>query len=112
MAESKHFETTLGREDDDEENVEVVQYVGQDLGRLVLIQRHGQHIQSDEQHDDHVKLFIGDDLKDDRLWTPLLMSHESRFCLSKNNIESGLVRTWGLGMALRGFFDPIFFMAL
>jgi hypothetical protein len=41
MAQRKHFETALGCEDDDEKHVEVIENVGQDLVRLVLVQRHG-----------------------------------------------------------------------
>ena len=70
-AQSKDFEAALGREDDDEEHVEVIEDVGQELGRFVLVQRHGEHVEADEQHNDHVEFLVGHDLENDRLRPPL-----------------------------------------
>ena len=41
MTKRKHFETALSCKDDDEKHVEVIQNVRQNLGRLVMVQRHG-----------------------------------------------------------------------
>ena len=83
-AQSKDFEAALGREDDDEEHVEVIEDVGQELGRFVLVQRHGEHVEADEQHNDHVEFLVGHDLENDRLRPPLEKSFDNlfNFCLA------------------------------
>ena len=36
-----------------------------------MVQRHGEHVQADEDHDDHVKLLVSHDPKHDGLGSPL-----------------------------------------
>jgi hypothetical protein len=70
-----------------------------------MIHRHGQHVQSDEQHDYHVEFFICYNLEHYSLRFPL----QSTF---QNYFMGPLSLTLGLGVAFIGFFEPIFFMAL
>lgn len=71
LPESKDLEDALGGEDDNEAHVEVVQRKAPHDGLLVVVQGHRQHVQEDEEHDDHVELLVGDDPKDDGLGFPL-----------------------------------------
>lgn len=49
---------------------------------LVMVHRHRQHVQSDEQHDYHVELRIGADFEHDGLWSPL-RKRENNFLETK-----------------------------
>ena len=80
VAQGEHLERALGGEDDDEQRVEDVQHHGQRGARLVLIQRHRHHVQTDEQHDDHVELLVGHDVEDDGLRSPLLPHFFKNYC--------------------------------
>ena len=61
----------LGGEDADEAHVEVLQSKDPHVVLAVVVERHGEHVEADEHHDDHIKLLVGDDSKDNGLWSPL-----------------------------------------
>lgn len=71
VSQSEYFEETLAREDNDEYHVEHVENEAEHFSLLVVVQRHRHHVQSDEQHDDHVEFFVCHDFEDDRLRSPL-----------------------------------------
>ena len=106
-AESKDFEEGLCGEDADKAHVEVLQGEDPHLRLPIVVEGHGEHVQADEDHDDHVKLLVGHNPKHNGLWSPLNYNKVFTF----NQIFSKLKLTLGLGMAFTGFFFPIFFMA-
>ena len=69
-AQGEYLEEALGGEDADEAHVEVLEGEHPHLGLAVVVQRHGEHVQPDEDHDDHVELLVGDDPEDDSLRSP------------------------------------------
>ena len=71
LAEGEHLEDALRAEDADEAQVQVVQGKVPHLGLAVVVQRHGEHVQPDEHHDDHVELLVRHNPKDDVLGPPL-----------------------------------------
>ena len=70
-AEGEDLEGALGRKHHDEEHVQVLEDRRQCRARLVVIQRHREHVQPDEDHDHHVELFVAHDCENDRLRPPL-----------------------------------------
>ena len=70
-AQGEDLESALGGENDNEERVEVLENGGQRRTRLVVVQRHGDHVKADEDHDHHIELLIADDGEDDGLRPPL-----------------------------------------
>lgn len=71
QAESKDFEEGLCGEDADEAHVEVLEGEDPHLRLPVVVEGHGEHVQADEDHDDHVKLLVGHNPKHNGLWSPL-----------------------------------------
>ena len=70
-SESEDLEDTLRGEDADEAHVEVLQGEDPHLGLAVVVQGHGQHVEPNEDHDDHVKLLVGHNSKHNSLRPPL-----------------------------------------
>ena len=58
-SESEDLENTFSGEDADEAHVEVLQSKHPHLSLAVVVQCHGQHVETNENHDYHIKLFIG-----------------------------------------------------
>ena len=71
LPQSEDLEDALGGEDADEAHVEVLQSKDPHVVLAVVVERHGEHVEADEHHDDHIELLVGDDSKDDGLWSPL-----------------------------------------
>lgn len=71
VAQREDLHQTLATEDTDEDHVQVVQHRAERFRLLVVIQRHRQHVEADEQHDDHVELFVCADFEHYCLWSPL-----------------------------------------
>lgn len=71
IAESENFHQTLGAKDADKDHVQEVENIAKRFRLLVVVHRHRQHVEADEQHDDHVELFVGDNFKDYCLRSPL-----------------------------------------
>ena len=71
LAQCEDLEDTLGGEDADEAHVEVLQGEHPHVVLPVVVQGHGQHVEEDEDHDDHVELLVCNDPKNNRLWSPL-----------------------------------------
>lgn len=71
IAEGEDFHEAFWTEDDDEYEIEVIEDHGKMSRLLVMVHSHGQHVQSDEQHDYHVEFRIGADFENDRLGSPL-----------------------------------------
>ena len=70
-SESEDLEDAFGGEDADEAHVEVLQSKDPHLGLTIVIQSHGEHVETNEDHDDHVKLLVGHDAKHNCLRSPL-----------------------------------------
>ena len=68
---SEYLEEALGGEDADEAHVEVLEGEHPHLWLAVVVQRHGEHVEPDEDHDDHVELLVGHNPEHDGLWSPL-----------------------------------------
>jgi hypothetical protein len=66
-AKGEQFEQRFGGEHCDEEQVERLENAIVLFGRFELVQRHDRHVEHDEQHDDHVELFVGRDVEYDCL---------------------------------------------
>ena len=105
---SEDLQDAFGGEDADEAHVEVLQGEDPHLVLSVVVQGHGQHVQPNEDHDDHVKLLVRHNSEHNRLRPPLkkLVKTSQYHLRTKTSFL-----TLGLGMALTGFFLPIFFMA-
>lgn len=71
LPQCEDLEDRLRGEDDDEAHVEVVQGEAPHLALVVVVKHHGEHVDTDEAHDDHVKLFVGHDPEDNGLGLPL-----------------------------------------
>lgn len=71
VPQGEYLEQTFRRKYHDEYLIESFQHVRYQLALLVMVKRHRQHVQPDEQHDEHVELFVRYDLEDDRLRLPL-----------------------------------------
>ncbi len=71
LAQGEHLEDALSGEDADEAQVEVVQGKVPHLGLAVVVQRHREHVQPDEHHDDHVELLVRHNTEHDGLRSPL-----------------------------------------
>lgn len=52
-----------------------------------MVERHRQHVKSDEQHDEHVELFVRYNLEDDGLWLPLYTGLAKRNGIKYGNIK-------------------------
>ena len=105
---SEDLQDAFGGENADEAHVEVLQGEDPHLVLAVVVQGHGQHVQPNEDHDDHVKLLVRHNSEHNRLRPPLkkLVKTSQYHLRTKSSFL-----TLGLGMALTGFFLPIFFMA-
>ena len=73
LPQREYLEDALGGEDDDEAHVEVVEGEVPHVGLAVVVERHGPHVERDEDHDDHVELLVRHDAKHDGLRLPLRM---------------------------------------
>ena len=82
-AQSEYLEEALGGEDADEAHVEVLQSKDPHLGLTIVIQSHGEHVETNEDHDDHVKLFVCHDSKNNRLRSPLKHGKKLNIILSE-----------------------------
>lgn len=69
--EGEHLQNTFGGEDAYEDEIQVVEHHLPFIGHIVVIQSHRKHVQSDENHDDHVKLLVGHYLEHHGLWAEL-----------------------------------------
>ena len=56
--ECENFENTFSCENADEAHVEVLQGEHPHVVLPVVVQGHGQHVEEDEDHDDHVELLV------------------------------------------------------
>ena len=63
LAQGEDLEDALGGEDADEAHVEVLEGEHPHVVLPVVVQGHRQHVEEDEDHDDHVELLVGDDPK-------------------------------------------------
>lgn len=70
-SESEDLENTLRREDTDKDEIQVVQRCFPLLTHIVVIHCHGEHVQTDEQHDHHVELLVSHYLEHHGLWAEL-----------------------------------------
>ena len=61
LAQCKDLEDALGGEDADEAHVEVLEGEHPHVVLPVMVEGHRQHVEEDEDHDDHVELLVGDD---------------------------------------------------
>ena len=68
---SEDLQDAFGGEDADEAHVEVLQGKDPHLVLAVVVQGHGQHVQPNEDHDDHVKLLVRHNSEHNRLRPPL-----------------------------------------
>ena len=71
LTEGKYLENTFCREYTDEAEVQVVQGKVPHVGLSVVVQRHGEHVETDEHHDDHVKLLVSNNTEYNGLRSPL-----------------------------------------
>ena len=71
LAEREDLEDALGGKNADESHVEIFQSKDPHLTLAVVVQGHGQHVQPDEHHDDHVKLLVRHNSKNNGLRSPL-----------------------------------------
>ena len=71
LAQGEHLEDALRREDANEPEVQVVQGKVPHLWLAVVIKGHGEHVQPDEHHDDHVEFFVRHNPENDGLGSPL-----------------------------------------
>ena len=55
---SEYLEEALGGEDADEAHVEVLEGKHPHVVLPVVVEGHCQHVEEDEDHDDHVKLLV------------------------------------------------------
>ena len=69
--ESEDLQHALSGEDADEAHVEVLEGKHPHLILAIMVQGHCQHVQPDEDHDDHVELLVGHNPEHDGLWSPL-----------------------------------------
>ena len=58
LAQGEDLEDALGGEDADEAHVEVLEGKHPHVILPVVVQGHSQHVEEDEDHDDHVKLLV------------------------------------------------------
>ena len=103
--ECENFENTFSCENADEAHVEVLQGEDPHLGLTIVVQGHCQHVQADEDHDDHVKLLVGYNPEHDCLWTPLKkdMNIDYDFILNYFHKISKLVNSKFKAMKIQGF---------
>ena len=85
QAQSEYFKEGLGGEDADEAHVQVLEGEDPHLGLAVVVEGHGEHIQPDEDHDDHVELLVGHDPKHNCLGSPL---KQKTFQRSQSRVET------------------------
>ena len=71
LPQREDLEDTLRREDADEAEVEIVEGEVPHLRLPVVVQGHGEHVEADEHHDDHVELLVGHDTEHYGLRPPL-----------------------------------------
>ena len=71
VAQGENLHQTLAAEYHNEYHVQVVQHSTERFTLLVMVHCHCQHIESDEQHDYHIELFIRHYFKHNRLRPPL-----------------------------------------
>ena len=58
LSQCKDLKNTLSTKNHNEAHVEIVQGEAPHGTLVVVIQGHGEHVQPNEYHDDHVKLFV------------------------------------------------------
>lgn len=71
IAQRENFHQTLGAKDADKDHVKEVQYVAKRLRLLIVVHGHRQHVEANEQHDDHVEFFVRHNFEHDCLGSPL-----------------------------------------
>ena len=73
LPQRKYLEDALSGKDDDESHVQVVEGEVPHIRLAVVIERHGPHVERDENHYDHVELLVRNDAEHDGLRLPLWM---------------------------------------
>lgn len=58
VAKSEDLHETLAGEYHNEYHVEIIQNIAERGALLIMVQRHREHVQPDEQHDYHIELFV------------------------------------------------------
>ncbi len=128
LSKGEDLENALCGENDDESHVQVLEGKVPHLSLVVVVQHHSQHVEPDEKHDDHIKLLVGHNSKDDGLGLPLKQrtsviiyacfkrpatSEWYKYSCTPHALkaQARYSLTLGLGVALTGFLFPIFFMA-
>ena len=76
LSQCKDLKNALSTKNDNEAHVQIVQGKAPHWTLMVVIEGHGQHIQSNEDHDDHIKLLVGHDAKHYRLRFPLKIKQD------------------------------------
>ena len=71
LAKCKDLKNTLSCEDADETHVEIFQGKDPHLRLAIVVECHGQHVEANEHHDDHVKLLVCNNPKNNGLRSPL-----------------------------------------
>ena len=75
LAKCKDLKNALSCKNADEVHVEIFQSEDPHLGLTIVVQSHGQHVEPDEHHDNHVKLLVRHNPKNNSLWSPLKKSY-------------------------------------
>lgn len=77
VTQGEDLHETLAGEYHNEYHVQIVQHVAKRLGLLIMVQRHREHVQPDEQHDYHIELFVRHYFEYYRLRPPLKNRHKA-----------------------------------
>jgi len=59
VTQADQLDEALGGEDGDEDDVDDLQDELEVLGRLVVLDRHREHVEQDDDHDEDVELLVG-----------------------------------------------------
>ena len=71
LSKREYFQNAFGGENDNESEVEVVQGETPHAILVIVIKCHGEHVDTNEAHDDHIELLVGHDPEHDGLRFPL-----------------------------------------
>jgi len=87
VSKGENLHKTFGTEYHDEDHIEAVEDHRKLFGLLIVVHSHRQHVETDEQHDQHIELGVCADLKNYRLWLPL----ENKFKIILNQTPEIIV---------------------
>lgn len=71
VSQCEYFHEALRTKYTNKDHIQKVQHIAKRLRLLIVVHGHRQHVEADEQHDNHVEFFVGDDFEDYRLGPPL-----------------------------------------